>query len=63
MLRIWEEFKVKCTQIMPPLNRLAYPLKPDEKIVCANATVVEDGKGEISWFDNDKPLCIAAKEE
>ena len=54
---------MKCTQIMPPFNRLAYPIKPDEKIVCTNATVIEDSKGEISWFDNDKPLCVAAKGE
>ena len=54
---------MKFAQIMPPFHRLAYPLKADGKIVCANATVVEDSKGEISWFDNDKPLCVAAKEE
>lgn len=48
-------------QIAPPFNRLAYPLKPDEKIVCVNATVIEDSNGVISWFDNNKPLCIAAK--
>ena len=48
-------------QITSPFNRLAYPLKPDEKIVCVSATVIEDSNGAISWFDNDKPLCVATK--
>lgn len=26
--------------------------KPDEEIVCNNATVVVDKRGEISWYNN-----------
>ena len=26
--------------------------KPDEEIVCSNATVVVDKRGEISWYNN-----------
>ena len=37
-------------------------LKYDEEIVCRNATVVVDSKGNISWFDNDVPLCIITDE-
>lgn len=28
--------------------------KPDEEIVCNNATVVVDKRGEISWYNNKK---------
>lgn len=28
--------------------------KPDEEIVCSNATVVVDQRGEISWYNNKK---------
>ena len=51
--------------IPPPLNALAIEgiLKHDEQIVCRNATVIVDNRGQISWIDNDKPLCIAAKED
>lgn len=37
-------------------------LKHDEEIVCRNATVVVDSKGNISWFDNDIPLCIMTED-
>ena len=37
-------------------------LKHDEEIVCRNATVVVDSRGNISWFDNDVPLCIITKD-
>lgn len=44
------------------LNRAAIEssLKHDEKIVCENATVVVDSNGNISWFNNDVPLCVIA---
>ena len=56
---------MKYIHIPPPLNALAIEgiLKHDEQIVCRNATVLVDSKGEITWIDNDKPLCIAAKED
>ena len=37
-------------------------LKHDEKIVCRNATVVVDSKGNISWFDNTTPLCVITED-
>lgn len=46
------------------LNRAAIEssLKHDEEIVCENATVIVDKKGNISWIDNDVPLCVITKE-
>lgn len=42
------------------LNLLAIQsaMKPDERIVCTNATVVMDSRGELSYFRNDTPICI-----
>ena len=37
-------------------------LKHDEEIVCRNATVVVDGKGNISWFNNDVPLRVITED-
>lgn len=37
-------------------------LKHDEEIICRNATVVVDGKGNISWFNNGVPLCVMAED-
>lgn len=56
---------MKYVQIATPFNQLAIDgiIKPDERIVCRNATVTEDSRGQVSWIDNDKPLCIAANEE
>ena len=46
------------------LNRMAIEssLKYDEEIVCENATVVVDSKGNISWFDNNIPLCVITED-
>lgn len=30
----------------------------DEKVICYNASIVEDAKGQISWVDNDKDIFI-----
>lgn len=48
------------TQFTGPLNAEAIrmALKHDERIVCTNATVVMDGKGNISYFRNDTPVCV-----
>lgn len=56
---------MKYIHIAPPLNQLAIEqiLKHDEEIVCRNATVLVDSRGEITWIDNNKPLCIAVNEE
>lgn len=47
-----------------PLNLLAIKaaMKPDERIVCTDATVVMDSKGNISYFRNDTPVCVIWKE-
>lgn len=37
-------------------------LKHDEEIVCQNATVVVDSKGNISWLDNNVPLCVITED-
>lgn len=37
-------------------------LKHDEEIVCRNATVVIDSKGNVSWFDNGVPLCVITED-
>lgn len=48
------------TQYPGELNRLAIQqaMKPDERIVCTNATVVMDGNERLSYFDNDKAVCL-----
>lgn len=48
------------TQYPGALNRLAMEraLKPDERIVCTNATVVMDSREELSYFRNDTPVCV-----
>lgn len=42
------------------MNRMAIKssLKYDEEIVCENATVIVDSKGNISWVNNDIPIGI-----
>lgn len=47
------------------LNRavIESSLKPDEEIVCDNATVIADKNGNISWIDNSVPICVIPKEE
>ena len=47
------------------LNRMAIEssLKYDETLVCENATVIADSKGNISWINNDIPICVFEKEE
>lgn len=45
----------------PALNPKAIEmaLKPNERIVCTNATVAVDENGNVSaWFRNDVPLVI-----
>ena len=38
--------------------------KADEEIVCSNATVVVDKRGEISWYDNKKmPIALRKDDE
>ena len=37
-------------------------MKPDERIVCTNATVVMDGRGELSYFDNEGGICLIEEE-
>ena len=48
------------TQYPPMVKRVAVEaaLKADERIVCTNATVVMDGRGELSYFDNDAAIVI-----
>lgn len=47
------------------LNKAAIEsaLKPDEEIVCENATVIADKNGNISWIDNKVPICVITKEK
>lgn len=37
--------------------------KPDEEIVCSNATVVVDKRGEISWYNNKRVPYVVRKDE
>lgn len=37
-------------------------LKHDEEIVCRDATVIVDSKGNISWFDNSVPLRVITED-
>ena len=50
---------------LPHLNRLAIEaaMKPDERIVCENATVVMDAAGNLSYFDNEIPVCLIKEAE
>ena len=52
------------TQYTGPLHSLAImqAIKPDERIVCTNATVIMDSKGNISYFRNDTPVCLVNTE-
>ncbi len=47
------------------LNRVAIEasLRYDEEIVCENATVIADKNGNISWINNDVPLCVIVEED
>jgi len=47
------------------LNLLAIKaaMKPDERIVCTNATVIVDSNDRISYFRNDTPVCMIGEEE
>lgn len=53
------------TQYPGPLNLLAIKatIKPDERIVCTNATVVMDSNDRVSYFRNDTPVCVIGKED
>lgn len=51
-------------QYSGPLNFIAIQqaLKPDEKIVCTNATVAVDQSGNVTaWFNNDVPVCLLSE--
>ena len=38
--------------------------KPDEEIVCSNATVVVDKRGEISWYNNKtRPYIVKNRDD
>ena len=56
---------MRITQHPGPLNLLAIKaaMKPDERIVCTNATVVMDSNENISYFRNDTPVCVIGKDE
>ena len=56
----YEDAEADGRLIMPPLSQLAYPLKPDEEIVCTNATVSVDRLGNIAWRNNDEP-CLSVR--
>ena len=43
-------------------NVIESSLKHDEEIVCRNATVIADKNGNISWVDNDVPLCAITED-
>ena len=38
-------------------------LKPDERIVCENATVIMDGQENLSYFNNDGAICLMNSSE
>lgn len=38
-------------------------MKDDEKIVCRNATVLMDSKGNLSYINNESVLCYLAEDE
>ena len=48
---------------MPIPLALNATLKEDEKIICTNATVIEDSGGNISWINNDKMMPILTGDE
>ena len=48
-------------QVPAPLA-LRDSLRPNERIVCRNATVIEDDIGNISWLDNDGMVLITVEE-
>ena len=37
-------------------------LKADEKIVCTNATVIMDSKGNLSYYRNNTPMCVITED-
>lgn len=48
------------------LNRAAIEssLRYDEEIICENATIIADKKGNITgWFDNDVPVCVIVEDK
>lgn len=47
------------------LNRavIESSLRYDEEIVCENATVIADKNGNISWINNDVPLCVIVEDK
>lgn len=49
-----------CIEFAKYLKQLAIlqAMKPDEQIVCTNATVVMDSKGNLSYFNNDSVVSI-----
>lgn len=44
-------------------RRAEVALKPGETIVCRNATVFMDKRGEISWVNNNRPMQIIQNTE
>lgn len=38
-------------------------MKDDEKIVCRNATVLMDSKGNLSYINNESVLCYLTEDE
>ena len=38
-------------------------LKSDEQIVCTNATVIMDSKGNLSYYRNDAPVCVITEDK
>lgn len=56
---------MKIAQYPSLLNLLAIKaaMKPDERIVCTNATVVMDRNERISYFRNDTQVCVIWKEK
>lgn len=56
---------MKYTALPPALKPAVIPsaMKPDERIVCTNATVIMDGKGNISYFNNETAICVIGEEK
>lgn len=56
---------MKIVQLPNELNAAAMKIamKPDERIVCRNATVIMDGKGNISYFNNETAICLIGEEK
>ena len=56
---------MRYTALPPALKPAIIPsaLKQDERIVCTNATVIMDGKGNISYFNNETAICVIGEDE